>query len=101
MNSQEKQPMNGDLYYTPAQEATAPRIRSAGISRRLQFLGMSGILVTGISASAENWAHWRGPHFDGSTTETKLPVEFSRTENVKWSASLPGTSAATAIIQDD
>jgi outer membrane protein assembly factor BamB len=50
---------------------------------------------------AENWGHWRGPHFDGSTSEKNLPAEFSKTENVKWSAALPGSSAATPIIWGD
>ncbi len=50
---------------------------------------------------AENWPQWRGPHFDGSTTEKNLPAEFSKTNNVKWVAELPGPSAATPIIWDD
>jgi len=50
---------------------------------------------------AENWGHWRGPHFNGSSTEQNLPSEFSKTNNVKWGADLPGTSAATPIIWND
>src|SRR5438309_3580395 len=58
-------------------------------------------LLAGISARAENWAQWRGPYFNGSTTEKNLPAEFSKTQNVKWSAPLPGTSAATPIVWGD
>ena len=58
-------------------------------------------LVLSFSALADNWPHWRGPHFNGSTTEKDLPVQFSKTENVKWTAELPGPSAATAIIWND
>jgi outer membrane protein assembly factor BamB len=58
-------------------------------------------LVLSHSGRAENWPQWRGPHFDGSSTETKLPAEFSKTKNVKWSTPLPGESAATPIIWGD
>jgi outer membrane protein assembly factor BamB len=50
------------------------------------------------AASAENWPHWRGPHFNGSSTEEKLPDDFSKTNNVKWVAPMPGPSASTPII---
>src|SRR5438067_2304421 len=54
-------------------------------------------LFAGIT-HAENWPHWRGPSFNGSSIEKNLPVEFSKTQNVKWSTPLPGKSAATPII---
>src|SRR5262249_12215886 len=47
---------------------------------------------------AENWAHWRGPLFNGSTPENDFPVTFSKEENVVWSAPMPGPAAATPII---
>jgi outer membrane protein assembly factor BamB len=51
-----------------------------------------------MTANAENWAHWRGPDFNGSSAEKNLPDNFSKTENIKWAASLPGPSAATPVI---
>ncbi len=51
-----------------------------------------------LSAQAENWPQWRGPFFNGSSSEKGLPVKFSKTENVKWSALMPGPSAASPII---
>lgn len=53
------------------------------------------------SSLAQNWSNWRGPNFDGSTTAKNLPVEFSKTNGVKWVAELPGPSAATPIIWGD
>lgn len=50
---------------------------------------------------AANWPHWRGPNFDGSSPEDKLPDDFAKTNNVKWVAALPGPSAATPIIWGD
>jgi len=51
--------------------------------------------------AAENWPHWRGPAFNGASPETSLPATFSKTENVKWTAPLPGPAAATPIIWGD
>ncbi|QDV57338.1 outer membrane biogenesis protein BamB [Rosistilla oblonga] len=73
-------------------------MRSASIAR---FLGCAGLILCGSFATAENWPQFRGPHFNGSSTETNLPTEFSRTENVRWSADLPGPSAATPAIWGD
>ncbi|MCS1408346.1 MAG: Outer membrane protein assembly factor BamB [Verrucomicrobia subdivision 3 bacterium] len=50
---------------------------------------------------AANWAQWRGPSFNGSTTETGLPAKWSKTENVVWKAKLPGESAATPAVWED
>jgi outer membrane protein assembly factor BamB len=47
---------------------------------------------------AADWPHWRGPEFNGATTEEKLPVKFSPTNNVRWVAELPGPSAATPVV---
>jgi outer membrane protein assembly factor BamB len=58
------------------------------------------LLATAL-CSSENWPQWRGPQFNGSSTEKNLPATFSKTENVKWSAPLPGTSAATPIVWEE
>ena len=53
------------------------------------------------ASHAGNWAHWRGPNFDGSSPEKNLPDDFSKTNGVKWVTALPGPSAATPIIWAD
>ncbi len=75
-------------------------------AHNLRILMKSLLCLVTLAASlglveAANWPHWRGPHFDGSTDEKNLPVEFSKTQNVTWSATLPGTSAATPIIWEN
>jgi len=55
----------------------------------------------GVSLAAlavADWPHWRGPAYNGASTATNLPATFSRTENVRWTADLPGPSAATPIV---
>jgi outer membrane protein assembly factor BamB len=61
----------------------------------------AGCLLLAHVALAQDWTHWRGPDFHGSTTATGLPDTFSKTENVKWTAAMPGPSAATPIILGD
>ena len=65
------------------------------------FAFCAAALAVALSAHSANWTHWRGPDYNGSSPEKDLPSGFSKTENVKWSVSLPGASAATPIIHDD
>ena len=59
------------------------------------------LLATVLPLHSGNWPHFRGPSFNGSTPETGLPTEWSPTENIAWSAALPGPSAATPAVWDD
>src|SRR5436305_1388796 len=59
------------------------------------------LALTSFTAGAENWPQWRGPSFNGASSETGLPTKFSKTENVRWSVSMPGPSAATPIVWGD
>ncbi|GAB4455721.1 MAG: hypothetical protein OHK0029_12260 [Armatimonadaceae bacterium] len=64
---------------------------------------VSALLLLALRAPvhAQDWMNWRGPSYNGSTTARNLPVQFSPTQNVKWSADLPGPSAATPIVYGD
>ncbi len=66
--------------------------------RRLPILAFAAFA---LNLSAANWPQFRGPNQDGSSPETGLPATFSKTENVKWSASLPGPAASTPAIWGD
>ena len=56
------------------------------------------ILLSASSVHATDWPQWRGPLFNGSTDEQNLPSEWSRTENVAWSADLSGVAASTPVV---
>ena len=58
----------------------------------------SALLAISAIAQAQDWPNWRGPNFNGSTVQTGLPVHFSKTDGVKWSAPLPGPGASTPIV---
>lgn len=59
----------------------------------------AGLVV--IEANAANWPQWRGPEYNGSSQEAGLPATWSKTEGLKWTADLPGVSAATPVIWGD
>jgi outer membrane protein assembly factor BamB len=77
---------------------------SASNWRRLA-VGRTLVLLVAMSAAsavfAENWPQWRGPNFNGSTGETNLPTQWTKTENIAWVASLPGYSGATPAVWGD
>jgi len=50
---------------------------------------------------AENWPSWRGPRGDGSSTESELPMRWSRDDNVRWRTELPEPGNSTPIVWED
>ena len=56
------------------------------------------VLLAVSSTQAEDWPQWRGPYFNGSTSEKGLPAEWSTTDNIAWSVTLPGAAASTPIV---
>ncbi len=70
------------------------------VSRAVSCFAWLGLLI-GASAGAENWPQWRGPYFNGSTTETNLPTLWSKTEGVAWVTPLPGQAGATPVVWED
>src|ERR1035441_10322994 len=80
-------------------QTTAEKPKRDFMRRLLVSVGLA-LLIT-ASAGAENWPQWRGPYFNGSTTEKGLPAQWSKTENVAWVAPLPGYSGATPAVWED
>ena len=71
------------------------RTTSRALSPILLFFAFADL------AGAENWPQWRGPRFDGTSTETGLPATWSASENVRWRLELPGPAASTPIVWND
>ncbi|MDA1229408.1 MAG: PQQ-binding-like beta-propeller repeat protein [Planctomycetota bacterium] len=63
------------------------------------LLATCGLCLASHSLSAEDWPQWRGPNSTGVATSKKpLPVEFSPTKNVRWSAEVGEGICSTAIV---
>ncbi len=66
--------------------------------KTLQIL--AAVVLAASIAHAENWPQWRGPAFNGTSTETGLPATWTK-ETAKWATPLPGPSGATPAIWGD
>ncbi len=69
--------------------------RSAWSGRAVALVGAVAAL---LGAQADEWPQWRGPFFNGSSGETNLPTQWSKSEGVAWALDLPGPGAATPVV---
>lgn len=60
------------------------------------FLIVSTFL-SGI-VSAGDWPNFRGPNFDGSNSESDLPVKISKDDHVSWKSELTGPGSSTPVV---
>ena len=55
-----------------------------------------------LGLSARDWPSWRGPSHDGHAVGgQKVPLSWSDTENVVWSADLPGRGSSSPTVVGD
>lgn len=47
------------------------------------------------------WAQWRGPSGQGYSTDTRVPLVWSETQNVLWKTELPGHGNSSPIVWAD
>ena len=63
--------------------------------KTILFLSMA------VPAFAANWPAFRGPTGDGVTNDGKLPLTWSKTENVRWRVDLPERGNSSPIVWGD
>ena len=68
------------------------------VETEMRFALIALLLALGSISVSANWPAWRGPTFDGVSTETNLPLKWSPSENIAWKLPLPQWSGATPII---
>ncbi len=81
---------------------------------RCRWLGfLAATMVVGVSAlGAEptsdrqsplvsNWPCWRGSSGNGIADGSNLPILWSQTKNVRWSAKLPGWGTSSPVVYGD
>jgi len=79
-----------------------PKIRTATL-RMLPWSWCSGLaaaLAMG-SAWAENWPGFRGPGYQGVSSDPRPPLNWSATENVAWKTEIPGESWSSPIVWEN
>ena len=45
-----------------------------------------------------DWPRWRGPNADSIAADRHLPLQWSSTENIRWSAKLPGWGTSSPVV---
>lgn len=62
-------------------------------------IGLLGFVVA--SASAGDWAEFRGPTGQGHAAASKLPTEWSSSKNVAWKTGIAGLGWSSPIVVGD
>jgi outer membrane protein assembly factor BamB len=56
----------------------------------------------GEAQGQDNWPRFRGPNADGvAADDARLPDKWSKTENVKWVADVPGWGISSPVVWSD
>ncbi|MFN7933067.1 MAG: PQQ-binding-like beta-propeller repeat protein [Bryobacteraceae bacterium] len=58
-------------------------------------------LLFGVALLAENWPGWRGTDASGISREAAVPLQWGKTENVKWRVTLPEPGNSTPVVWGD
>lgn len=72
---------------------------AAKFLRSVATLLVTGTLMTGVlgSATAADWPHWRGPHYNGTSEEEGLPKTLTE-DNILWKTPMPSMSSASPMV---
>ena len=58
----------------------------------------TSLKTTPAAPAVTDWPCWRGPNANGVADGKDLPVRWSQTENVRWSAELPGWGTSSPVV---
>ena len=67
-------------------------------SSALLAVGQQSSPAAENNKSAIDWPRWRGPNADNVADNRNLPVQWSTTENVRWSVKLPGWGTSSPVV---
>lgn len=57
--------------------------------------------LTQTALGSDAWPKFRGPDENGIAGATKLPIDWSATENIAWRSELPGQGWSSPVIGED
>lgn len=63
----------------------------------------SSLTLTQSVSTAQSlpWPEWRGPHAQGHSSATSLPLEWSESKNIRWKSPIPGRGHSSPVIGND
>lgn len=59
----------------------------------------AALVVVGAEPTGVEWPQFRGPSGQGVVAEAKVPLQWSESQNVKWSTPIPGTAWSSPVVQ--
>src|SRR5262245_44544643 len=65
------------------------------------FLLLAWMMSVAAACAQEpspDWPRWRGPNADGVAEGRKLPLRWSKSENIRWSVQLPGWGTSSPVV---
>ncbi|HEY7116314.1 MAG TPA: PQQ-binding-like beta-propeller repeat protein [Tepidisphaeraceae bacterium] len=69
------------------------------MARRLGLLSLLFVTALGASFSeAADWPFFRGPNRDGLSPDAQPPLHWSKQQNIRWGAKLPGPGNSSPIV---
>ena len=74
-----------------------PEALFSRIVGRMRFL-LPLIAVAAAAAEPESWPQFRGPAFNPISSHPRLADRWSKTENIEWSAKVPGRGWSSPIV---
>src|SRR5258708_3472399 len=63
------------------------------------FLALSAAVAS--ASSVENWPELRGPHRDGHSIATQLPLSWSETNNIVWKTAIHDLGWSSPVLWAD
>jgi outer membrane protein assembly factor BamB len=76
-----------------------------GCFMKLVWLTCVLLVLSASLATAQqppgDWPCWRGPRADGVADGRDLPIRWSKTDNVRWSVTLPGWGTSSPVVYGD
>lgn len=63
-----------------------------------RWFGLVLVWLVASGAVADDWPQFRGPNGSGVSSEASLPVEWSKSKNIRWKAPLPGQGHSSPVI---
>ena len=70
------------------------------MKRILKIVSVLPLALAVLSVQAADWTQFRGPGGTGVSPETNLPVEWSKTEGLRYKVELPGRGLSNPVIAD-
>ena len=68
------------------------------LPKALVLLVCGCLAASPLAAATSNWPQFRGPGGAANSDEKGLPTRWSKTENLRWTADLPGKGLSNPVI---